>query len=357
MLSTPMPFGFANFYRNTRDARKVIVVDLGFLGDTVHLAPALWELDRHYPQAELHVLTTPVGCEVLRLVPCVDRGWALEMDPAKRTLRQQWEVLRALRRERFEVAYNFSGADRTIFMTALTGARWRMGYAAARRHFWNGWLIANWVAPQRRDIPVFEQRRQALAACGLEPAPAHFGLEPPAAARDWARAELPGNAIHLSLNASTPLKEWPLEHWIVLARRLLEQRPDLRLVATGSAHPRERSRLDAFAAAVADARLGVYVGLAIPQLAALLERCALHVGPDSGVLHLALASGVRTVALFRDYPGAPEWLPRGPQHQHFLLPCDCLGQKHPPCLERGVAACLARLSPDTVAAAILEPGR
>jgi hypothetical protein len=32
-----------------------MVLDLGFLGDTVHLLPALWMVRRAYPQAELHV--------------------------------------------------------------------------------------------------------------------------------------------------------------------------------------------------------------------------------------------------------------------------------------------------------------
>ena len=96
-----MPSNAANFYGQTRAARKIIVVDLGFLGDTVHLVPALWELKSGYPQAKLHVLTSTVGAEVLRLAPCVDRAWALDMYRETRTLRQQWQVLRALRRERF----------------------------------------------------------------------------------------------------------------------------------------------------------------------------------------------------------------------------------------------------------------
>src|SRR6516225_4691993 len=127
-----MPPDPAKFYSTTRAARKIIVVDLGFLGDTVHLVPALWELKRGYPQAALHVLTAPVGAEVLRLVPCVDRAWAVELYREKRTLRQQWETIRGLRRERFDVAFNFNGADRTVIMTALTGARWRVGYPGGR---------------------------------------------------------------------------------------------------------------------------------------------------------------------------------------------------------------------------------
>ena len=118
-----MPPDPAKFYSTTRAARKIIVVDLGFLGDTVHLVPALWEIKQNYPAARLEVLTSPVGAEVLALAPCVDGAWALDMHPKTRTLKQQWQILRGLWRERFEVAFNFSGADRTIFMTALTLAR------------------------------------------------------------------------------------------------------------------------------------------------------------------------------------------------------------------------------------------
>src|SRR2546430_6203518 len=91
-----MSADLAKFYSKTRDARKVIVVDLGFLGDTVHLLPALHELKRNYSRAELHVMTSRVGCEVLGLVSCVDRAWTIEMSRHKRSLRQQWQVLRAL---------------------------------------------------------------------------------------------------------------------------------------------------------------------------------------------------------------------------------------------------------------------
>ena len=115
-----MSVDLASFYTKTRDARKVIVVDLGFLGDTIHLLPALHELKRNYSRAELHVVTSTVGCEVLRLASCVDRAWAIEMSRHKRSIGQQWQVLRALRRERFDVAFNFSGADRTIFMLTIS---------------------------------------------------------------------------------------------------------------------------------------------------------------------------------------------------------------------------------------------
>ncbi|HVM46436.1 MAG TPA: glycosyltransferase family 9 protein [Candidatus Acidoferrum sp.] len=351
----PLPPPCTSFYAQTRAAQKVLVVDLGFLGDTVHLVPSLWELKRHYPGCALHVLTSTVGAEALRLAPCLDRAWGIELYPEKRTLGEQWQVLRALRRERFDVAYNFSGADRTILMTALTGARWKVGHEAGRRHWWNRWLIPNWVPRQSSELPVCEQRRAVLAACGFELAPARFDLRLPDEATAWAAANVPEGALHFSVSASTFRKEWPLGHWVELTRRLLRDDPQVRIMATGSAGERERARLQELTTAVANPGLQTFTGLSVARLGALLGRCAQHVGGDSGVLHLAAALGVPTVSIFRDYPGLHEWLPRGPQHRHLTAPCACPEELRDSCRARLTAECLERLTPEAVVSLLWTP--
>jgi len=91
-------------------------------------------------------------------------------------------------------------------------------------------------------------------------------------------------------------------------------------------------------------------GMTIAELAAVLQRSRLHVGADSGVLHLALALGVPTLALFRDYAGTVEWLPRGPAHKHLLALCPCANLRNPPCAATDRALCLARITPEQVMA-------
>jgi ADP-heptose:LPS heptosyltransferase len=347
-----MSADLANFYTQTRDARKVVVVDLGFLGDTIHLLPALHQLKRNYSRAELHVVTSTVGCEVLGLASCVDRAWAIEMAPHKRSLGQQWQVLRELRREHFDVAFNFSGADRTIFMTAMTGARSRVAYSGGRSHFWSRWLVPYWIPSIQPTDLVFERRREMLKLCGLELAPARFDLHVPDSACDWAAAQAPENAIHFSINASTHLKEWPLENWIELAKRLSKE-SNIKILATGSDSPRESSRLNAFSSAVG-ASAQIFCGISIAQLAALLSRCSLHVGADSGVLHLAMALGLPTISLFRNYPNLGAWVPRGPQHRSFTASCACVGKKNAPCLKQPIAVCLKEIHPAAVAQTVHE---
>ena len=297
-----------DFYSRTRTARKIIVVDLGFLGDSVHLIPALWEIKRHYPEASLHTLSATVGAEVLQLAPCADKAWIFPLGTPSPPWWKHWDIIRALRREKFDLAINFSGADRTIFITALTGARWRLAQEGGRQHFWGPWLVPDWIARQSRDLPVYEQRRQVLKACGLTLSATKWDLLVPAPARQRAETLVPAGAFHFSVNASTPVKQWPIRHWIALGKKLLAEDPNL--------------------------------------------------GADSGVLHLAMALGLPTVAIFREYSGMREWLPCGPQHRHVLAPCPCASLRQAPCEAKGEAACLDNVAPeqviDSVRAALAE---
>ena len=168
----------ANLYNDTRAARKVIVVALGFLGDSIHLIPALWEIKRNYPEAELHVATTPLGGEVLRLLPCVDRIWPVARNPRQSNWRQDWRTVRALRRERFDLAINFSGADRPTHLDGIDRGATSVAHTGPRKHFWSNWLIPHWVPRQPPGMPVAEQHLQRAGGVWLESGPAPVGFHP-----------------------------------------------------------------------------------------------------------------------------------------------------------------------------------
>jgi ADP-heptose:LPS heptosyltransferase len=349
-----MAVQLADLYSRTRDARKIIVVDLGYLGDSIHLTPSLWEIKRNYPKAEVHVASTPLGCELLRMAPCVTRTWPLSRSPRGTPWREQWQWIRNVRSERFDLAFNFSGTDRSIFLTRLSGAPFRVGFEAGRKHFWNRWLIRSWVPRAERNVHVAEQRRRVLAACGLSLGPLRYDFCLPPEAEAWAEKQAPDRALHFSINASHPLKEWPLENWVALARALLREEPGVTLVATSTSQAREQERLKQFAAALPGSRVKIYSGITLAQLAALIARCRLHAGADSGALHLASVLGVPTVSLFREYEGLGEWLPRGEEHRVFVAPCVCVNRKFQPCQQRGHADCLAGIAVEKVRDAIRQ---
>ena len=289
------------------------------------------------------------------MAPDVDRVRDLELMPDRRTLREQWHVLRALRAERFDAAFNFSGSDRTVFWTWFSGARHRAAHAWGRHHAWTRLLIPTLVDQQDPDLPVAEQRRRVLTRLGYDAGPLRYNLAPGTAALERARTVASEGAIHLSVNAAKPLKEWPLEHAIDLTRQLLQTHPEVPVLASGSSREREQQRLHRLAAAVNHPGLRLLPpDLGIEGLTAVLQRCRLHIGPDSGVMNLATAVGIPTVSFFRDQAGYRGWLPVGERHRPFVGRCHCVDHGEAPCLKDERAECLAAIHPNTVFAAVQE---
>ena len=96
----------AAFLDRTRAAKKVMVLDLGFLGDTVHLLPALWMVRQAYPHAELHVTVSAQVVSFMECTPWVDRVWGYMRYPRHATLHENIQFITALRREKFDVLIN-----------------------------------------------------------------------------------------------------------------------------------------------------------------------------------------------------------------------------------------------------------
>jgi len=74
--------------------------------------------------------------------------------------------------------------------------------------------------------------------------------------------------------------------------------------------------------------------LRVRDSAALLERCRLFIGNDTGTMHLAASSGVPCVALFsaRDEPG--KWEPMGERNVVLRKSVPCAGCMLTSCDER-----------------------
>jgi heptosyltransferase-3 len=104
-----------------------------------------------------------------------------------------------------------------------------------------------------------------------------------------------------------PYKQWAPESFRQLADALLAR--GVQVVLTGSSGARDQACIAPLRSlAPAPQLLDVSGRLDFNQLAGLLARAALYVGPDTSVSHLAAATGVPTVAVFG--PTNPQrWAP------------------------------------------------
>jgi heptosyltransferase-3 len=126
-----------------------------------------------------------------------------------------------------------------------------------------------------------------------------------------------GPFIALHPGSGSERKNWMPERWAEVVEGLLEKYPHLRLLLIGG--EADERPLAAVLARVG-ARAEVVRHLALPHLAAVLHRCQLFLGHDTGIAHLAGASGAPCLLLFGPTDPAV-WAPRNALVQVLEAPC------------------------------------
>ena len=203
---------------------------------------------------------------------------------------------------------------------------WLPLYAAVAARRWDlvvdlrgsalAWLLR---AGERRAMAKGDEREHRVCQLGRL-----FGLDPPPGPRLWtapgherAAAELVaagGPALAIGPAANWRGKQWRAERFAELARRLTASSgplPGARVVVLAAAHERAQAEplLDAIPE---DRRIDLVGRVDLLTAAAVLRRCALFIGNDTGLMHIAAACGVPTLGLFGPSP-ARQYAPWGPR--------------------------------------------
>jgi heptosyltransferase-2 len=158
---------------------------------------------------------------------------------------------------------------------------------------------------------------QALALYLEDPAAT---LYPDASDRAFAArffGDLKSPVIAMHPGSGSERKNWPLRHWLALGEWLFARDPAAHVLLVGG----EADRPNLAALASAWQGRNVYFAEDVPlyHVAALIERCALFIGHDSGISHIAAAVGVRCLLMFG--PTDPEvWAPANPQVCYLQAP-------------------------------------
>src|SRR5438045_6653083 len=105
--------------------RRVLVVRLRSIGDTLLATPSLHALRRFLPGARIDVLLEDWVAPLLEGSSEVDRVVAVR----RKSKSSRLSVARGLRAENYDVVYNLHGGSTAALLTRATGARHRVGYA------------------------------------------------------------------------------------------------------------------------------------------------------------------------------------------------------------------------------------
>ncbi len=321
--------------------KNILVIKPSSLGDIVHTLPVVHALRRSHPDCRIGWIVQQGFAGLLEQDRSIDRVYPIDIpstsDPRAgrlaylRAFTSTVATLRALRRifrqERYDLILDLHASFRSglLGLTAGRGGQ-RIGFAGARE----GNILF-----QDQRIPVPEETVHAvdknLLFCrylGCTVADEDFylacdehhraGVKRFLADRDISADDI---LVYAGPTARWQTKFWPARRWAQLADTLAGE--GVRLVFAGS--NADRRYISSIGAMMRTPVLNTAGRLELAAAVALIRRCALYVGLDTGLMHMAAMAGRPVVALF------------GPTHPERVGP---YGVAHRIVRARGLA-CLA----------------
>jgi heptosyltransferase-3 len=348
--SAPQPLARARW--DWEQVRRVLVVRLRSIGDTVLATPSLYALRRFLPHAQIDILleswVAPLldGCADVDNVLTIERGSTME----------RARMARRLRATGYDVAYNLHGGTTATLLMRAAGAHQRVGYADYQYS-----RLLNHTAPPATALwrqAKTHSVEQQLGLMGWTGVPVTDRPATRLVVTEAARESLSRKLKALGLDEAAPLalvhpvaafdsKQWATENFARIAERL--EARGLKVVAVAA---QTEERVLSALAATSAASIITLSDLSLPEITALSRRARVFVGNDSGIAHVAAAVGTPSVVIFgssnvahwRPWTSAPAEVVR---EEMACAPCPGYT-----CAEFEQPECIRRVGVERVAAAI-----
>ncbi|GMV80862.1 MAG: hypothetical protein AMXMBFR7_20460 [Planctomycetota bacterium] len=342
------------------DAPRILLVRLSAIGDCLHAVPVLVALRQHFPHAFIGWAIEGAAHKLLEKHPLVDRFHLFPRQSFKRkegTILTRMGLLSAFRKElrdeRYDTALDLQGLTKSGLVSWWSGAKQRIAFRGEESRELNTIFATRRIRIPETATHVVEKNLELIRPLGAEPpvrpewVMPDYGPES-ASLEGWLKAQGLGKFgtpfVLVNPGATWETKRWAPENFGAVANGLA-RRGNLAVVATW-ADAAEKAAAELIVKAADHARAFLAPATNLRELAALTAGAALFVGNDTGPMHLAVALGVKCVAVF----GASDPLRNGPYGRGNRILA--AGPECQPCwkttCKRGDLACLTRVSPEQV---------
>ena len=332
---------------------KILVVKLSSLGDILHMFPAVSDLRRHFPTAEIHWLVEPAFAEVAAWHSAISKVITVPLRAHKKTwwkipalLSKLWRQLHA---ENYDIVLDAQGLLKSALLSRLAGVA-VFGFAADTAREALAARLYKKSVQVKKGIHVIEKNRQLIAkifsadiTSSLIESTLDFGLD------KFRHDSLQNNFVPAFTAATTEpyivllhgttwnSKYWPESAWVELIR-LLSERGVRCLLPWGNEEERLRAnRMQTAGGEYAQ----VLPRLSLTELMNVLLRARGFVSVESGIGHLAAALDVPGVMLHG--PTSPNYsgiLGKGCIHITSGVACSpCFKRDCPILNEAGIPPC------------------
>lgn len=292
----PQPLGHARW--DWQDVRRVLVIRLRSIGDTVLTTPSLFALRRFLPKVQIDILLEDWVAPLLDGFDSIDNVITMRRGSTSNRAR----VAFALHARHYDVVYNLHGGTTATLLTRATGAKHRVGfnqYQYARLH--------NHLAPS--SLLLWGQQKahsveQQLALPGWTGIPVTDRPPTRLVVTESASASVSARLRSAGLSEQTPFalvhaaaafatKQWATDKFASVVENLAARE----LATVAIAGPNETHIVESLQSYSA-APIVALPDLSLPEVTALAARARLFVGNDSGIAHIAAAVRTPAVVIF-----------------------------------------------------------
>jgi len=286
------------------DVKKILVIDLGQVGDVIMSFPALIAIRERFPSAQLVVMGGKTPAALIRELRLVDGAIAIDRHGLLRgskvdSVSQIFAIVRKVRKEKFDLVIDLHSLHESNLLGFLSGAKRRL--FANRRN-----RSLDFLSNVRPRPPLYDPSKHlaqiyldVLRPLEIVNADLNLHVTPPShlVAKFKSTYIKAGSetkrSVGLLVGAGNPSRKWPLESFVELARRFQKAGDSEIIVFLG---PEEKPNESTIREQFGDSAI-VVPDLSLIELAAAFSTMDLVIGNDTGTTHLAAVSGPQVVMI------------------------------------------------------------
>jgi heptosyltransferase III len=333
-----------------RSAKKILVINLRYIGDTIWMYPFIRNLKLNLPGAEISALVNKGGEVFLELMPELSEVIAFERKEIKGKggFLKFIRFLKELRNKNFEAVFVLSNSDRPNIIGFASGAKIRIGFESD--NWWRGFLLTNRF---RWDIDknphMIEYYLQALTDAGFTVHDRRFTIDVPDSeikkiiekfsilkTRDK-------KSVLVHPGARTKLRQWGVEKFSEVINSVGDR---YRIFLIGG--PDEDDIIQDMLNKLKKPPDIVSTNLNLLEFAALCKFSDLFIGNDSAPIHIAAATGLFVIGIYGPTLSkhCGPWTDKKVLFDISTVPCRLCGQDK--CIYPEKQACLNIITPKMV---------
>ncbi|MEO8447717.1 MAG: glycosyltransferase family 9 protein [bacterium] len=334
--------------------KKILIIKLAAIGDSILLIPTLRTLKKNFPSAEITFVCSQINISVIKKIPYVSKIIDCDVHSFLKNPMLFFKFISELRREKYQLIIDVGQWERiNALMTMLSKADFTIGFKTEgqMKHF--GY---DSVVPHLRSKHELENFLDLLTPLGINISEEDKKLEYFLSTEDynfannfWKEHGFEGRTViclHPGCGENGRPREWEVQNYIDLGKRLVDYDENIRILITGASHEEERCR--EIEKGIGRNVTNTAGKFPLDNVVALVQKSKLIVCSNTGMLHIASCVGTKTMGLHGPTNPA-KWGSYNKnavliQSDKFCSPCLYLGHDY----GCQVPQCMAHISVDDV---------